>query len=228
MTAEERRTVTVTAVVLLVASLARFAWEARPLPPLLPPEAVPEELIQETRVAVEMEERRRTPLAPGERVDPNRASEVELSRLPGIGPATANRILANRDAEGPFRRSEDLLRVQGIGPATLERIRGLLDLDDPPDWRAGPGPVGGLSSGPREGPPPSPSILPDQPVAVDVNRAGPEELTALPGIGPALAARIVDHRRRNGPFRTPEDLLEVSGIGPATLERLRPMIRLGR
>ena len=229
MTAEERRTVTVTAVVLLVASLARFAWEARPIPPLLPPESIPEELIRETRVAVEMEERRRTPLAPGERVDPNRAPEVELSRLPGIGPATANRILENRDTEGPFRRPEDLLRVQGIGPATLERIRSLLDLDDPPDWRPGSGTAGGLPSAAREGAPAGPpTLLGDRRVAVDVNRAGPEELTALPGIGPALAERIVDHRRRNGPFRTPEDLLEVSGIGPATLERLRPMIRMGR
>lgn len=231
MTAEERRTVTLTAAALLVASVIRFAWEARPMPPLLPPETVPDELLVETRRAVEEEERRRTPLAPGERVDPNRAPEVELSRLPGVGPATAERILESRAREGPFRRPDDLLRVTGIGPATLERIRHLLDLDTPPPSASPAAAAPGLPA-PAAVSPPAPSAgawAADRASAgvVDVNRAGRDELVTLPGIGPALADRILDHRRRQGLFRTPEDLLDVSGIGPATLERLRPLIRAG-
>ncbi len=61
---------------------------------------------------------------------------------------------------------------------------------------------------------------------VDVNRATEAELDALPGIGPALARRIVEYRRTHGPFRRVEDLLEVPGIGPAKLQALRPLIVL--
>jgi competence protein ComEA len=63
---------------------------------------------------------------------------------------------------------------------------------------------------------------------VPINRCSLEELTALSGIGPGLAAAIVDHRERTGGFHHPEDLLEVHGIGPRTLERLKPHITLHR
>lgn len=59
---------------------------------------------------------------------------------------------------------------------------------------------------------------------ININRASAEELEALPGIGPVLAARIVAYREEHGPFRSVEDLLRIPGIGPATLERIREMI----
>lgn len=60
--------------------------------------------------------------------------------------------------------------------------------------------------------------------AVDLNRAGPAELDRLPGIGPVLAARIVEHRRRHGRFGSVEELRAVRGVGPRMLERLRPLV----
>ncbi|MEJ2359546.1 MAG: ComEA family DNA-binding protein [Deinococcales bacterium] len=57
---------------------------------------------------------------------------------------------------------------------------------------------------------------------VRLNEAGVEALTRLPGIGPALARRIVAAR----PFATVDDLLRVPGIGPKTLAALRPRVRL--
>ena len=56
----------------------------------------------------------------------------------------------------------------------------------------------------------------------DINQADWPELSELPGVGPTLARRIVDHRQQYGPFRSPEDLRRVRGIGPKTLERIRP------
>ena len=61
--------------------------------------------------------------------------------------------------------------------------------------------------------------------SLDVNRATVEELTALPGIGPALAARIVDHREANGPFSSLDDLDAVSGVGPSLLSQIEALIR---
>jgi competence ComEA-like helix-hairpin-helix protein len=61
---------------------------------------------------------------------------------------------------------------------------------------------------------------------IDVNRATALQLQALPGIGPALAGRIIDHRSRR-PFARTEDLLDVSGIGPKTLVRIAPLVRTG-
>ncbi|OKL54712.1 hypothetical protein BSZ39_02705 [Bowdeniella nasicola] len=56
---------------------------------------------------------------------------------------------------------------------------------------------------------------------VNVNTASATELQEIPGIGPALAQRIVDHRETNGPFASIDALDDVSGIGPALLSRIR-------
>ena len=61
---------------------------------------------------------------------------------------------------------------------------------------------------------------------VDLNIADLEALDALPGIGPATATAILEHRERNGPFASVEGLLEVHGIGEAKLSQLRDLVRV--
>lgn len=64
--------------------------------------------------------------------------------------------------------------------------------------------------------------VPPPPARLDINTASDYELAMLPGIGPATAASIVEHRRTHGPFRSLEDLRQVKGIGPKTIEAIRP------
>jgi comEA protein len=59
---------------------------------------------------------------------------------------------------------------------------------------------------------------------LNLNTATAAELELLPGIGPALAGRIVEHRTRVGRFKSVAELDDVSGIGPRTLERLAPLV----
>lgn len=61
-------------------------------------------------------------------------------------------------------------------------------------------------------------------LALDLNQATKEDLEALPGIGPALAGRILDYRQSHGPFRQIEDLEQVSGFGPKKLAQLKPYL----
>jgi competence ComEA-like helix-hairpin-helix protein len=59
---------------------------------------------------------------PDMRIELNQATEAELMLLPGIGPRLAEGIVADRAANGPYRRLEDLTRVRWIGPVVVERI----------------------------------------------------------------------------------------------------------
>ena len=66
--------------------------------------------------------------------------------------------------------------------------------------------------------------VPTGPVVININTATARELEALPGIGPALAQRIVDYRTEAGGFRTVEEMLNVSGIGQSKLMELLDLI----
>lgn len=61
---------------------------------------------------------------------------------------------------------------------------------------------------------------------INLNTATPEELESLPGIGPELAARIIEYRNTHGPFVKTEDILMVSGIGPKTFEKIKDLITI--
>jgi competence protein ComEA len=62
---------------------------------------------------------------------------------------------------------------------------------------------------------------------IDLNHATVEQLETLPGIGPAKADAIVQHREAHGPFAVPGDLRAVPGIGEATFQRLADLVTVG-
>lgn len=61
---------------------------------------------------------------------------------------------------------------------------------------------------------------------INVNTAGVEKLAELPGIGPVLADRIIEHREESGDFTSVEELREVSGIGPSKLDQIKSLVGL--
>lgn len=61
---------------------------------------------------------------------------------------------------------------------------------------------------------------------VNLNTAGLEQLQELPGIGPAMAGRIVAYRQQSGGFQKAEDLMNVGGIGPKKFARIAPLVKL--
>lgn len=82
---------------------------------------------------------------------------------------------------------------------------------DPSD----PGATGAGGSGPATSGP------------IDLNSADAAQLDELPGVGPSTAAAILEHREREGPFRSVDGLLDVRGIGEAKLEALRDLVTVG-
>ena len=63
--------------------------------------------------------------------------------------------------------------------------------------------------------------------SVNVNSATAEQFEALPGIGAKMAARIVEYRQKNGPFKKVEELMNVKGIGEQSFLKLKPYLTLG-
>jgi comEA protein len=249
-TPQERLALGVVALLLAGGATAR-ALRTDPADPALtgPPvvEAGASALAAQVADSVERAERRSAPLAPGERIDPNTASADELDRLPKVGPALAQRIVDWRQGQGRFETLADFDAVPGVGPALLRDAGPHLALAPAPATGEGNGEQGtgnrgqnpARRSGSARGPSQSAASVADWDrspqsasssrgagaAPVDVNRATADELATLPGIGPALAGRIVEWRAANGPFTTVDALEKVPGIGPATVEQLRPRVR---
>ncbi len=203
-TATERRTLVLGVALLALGSGARlllapdraeFAWDPSPASRHAESLDGAKQSVDDTLASARAAAR---PLAPGEKLDPNRADAVQLQRLTGVGPARAAAIVRERETNGPFASVEDLTRVPGVGPGLVRK------------W----GEVLSVSGRSRAG-------IAAPPSRIDLNRALPKELEQITGIGPALARRIVETRRRRGPFGSVEELLDVPGIGPKTLDHLR-------
>ena len=62
---------------------------------------------------------------------------------------------------------------------------------------------------------------------ININTASPTDLEALPGIGSKTAARIVEYREKNGPFKKVEELMNVRGVGEKNFLKLRSQITVG-
>jgi competence protein ComEA len=143
-------------------------------------------------------------------VDLNRASEAELEELPGVGAATAKKIIAGR----PYKSVDDLEKA-GVSKSTVTKIRSQVT-------------VGGRAASTETAPTRERSSSSTEKKSnehaknsgpVDLNRASEAELEDLPGVGPATAKKIVAGR----PYKSVEDL-EKAGVSKSTITKIRTQV----
>lgn len=153
------------------------------------------------------------PLGAGEKIDPNTATAQELARLPRVGLALAQRIVADRDSSGPFASLEALDRVSGIGPGLLRVVGPHLS------FRGAAG---------QRGTQPMANTLPGLPAAspssINLNSASASEIERLPLIGPSRAIAIVAWRERHGSFKNMDDLVLVPGVSRRMADAIRHLV----
>ncbi len=132
-------------------------------------------------------------------------------RAPGLHELPpGSRVADAIAAAGGLGPSADAARINLAAPLVDgERVYVLAVGEEEPAIAVGAQPAasGGAATGP-----------------VDLNTADAEALDALPGVGPATAAAILQHRAEAGPFTSVDQLLDVPGIGEAKLEALRDLV----
>ncbi|MFJ9622012.1 helix-hairpin-helix domain-containing protein [Streptomyces sp. NPDC101181] len=225
------RTSVVLGMVLLAAVVfaAFHFWSVRP-------EAVraPEPVVAEGSTA--------DPALPQESLRPDSPDPVPrpIGGAPQAGGAAAGEVVV--DVSGKVRRPgvrrlpagsrvADALRAaggvrDGTDVTGLNRARVLVDGEQVvvglPAGASAPGATGG-AGGPlgAAGPPGQPG--PGAPLSL--NTATAEQLETLPGVGPVLAQRMIDHRTESGGFRSVDELREVNGIGDRRFADLQPLVR---
>ncbi|MEW5631821.1 ComEA family DNA-binding protein [Streptomyces hydrogenans] len=204
----EPRSLAALAVVLGVAACAAggFFWAGRPESVRAP------ELVGVSPVAASPASAAASGAGPREGASPEVVVDVGGKvRRPGVLTLPAgSRVADALRAAGGVRAGADL--------TGLNRARVLFDgeqvLVGVPGAPAGGGPAPGPGGGAGGSGAP-----------VSLNTATAEEFDGLPGVGPVLARRIVDHRTEHGGFRAVEELREVDGIGERRFADLQPLVR---
>ena len=153
-------------------------------------------------------------------IDINQASFEELQGLYRVGPIIAERIIKEREANGPFRTLEEVAeRVKGVGPSMISRWS---DVAYPP-----------LAT--------TEDISPEREAELRklelqllrgearlyLNSAPADELQLLYKVGPTLSARIVKEREQNGPYRSLRELsVRVEGVGEKMIGKWKDYVSL--
>ena len=173
----------------------------------------------------------------GAPVDLNTADLKALEALPGVGPATAKKIIAAR----PFKSVDDLSKVKGMSKAKVEALKDkvIVGQEKAATPQAKPAPVAPAPAASPAAEKPAAAKEPASPAKpaatekdkgtaaklapgqkVNINTASKEDLDKLFDIGPVKAQAIVDGR----PYKKSEDLMKVKGIKEGIFEKIKDNI----
>jgi len=147
--------------------------------------------------------------ASGAKVDLNSASEKDLETLPGVGAATAKKIIAGR----PYSSANDLSKA-GVSATTIKKITPMVTFGNSAPAAA---PAKSTVTKTAASTKPAASSAPSAPV--DLNTASEKDLEDLPGVGPATAKKIVSGR----PYSSASDLSK-AGVSAATIKKITPLV----
>jgi DNA uptake protein ComE-like DNA-binding protein len=150
-------------------------------------------------------------------VDLNSATEKQLESLPGVGPATAKKIVAGR----PYAAVADLAKA-GVSAKTIEKITPLVTVGAAaaPAAQAAAAPVAAAAATTSQHATTKTKTAAGAPV--DLNSATEKQLESLPGVGPATAKKIVAGR----PYAAVADLTK-AGVSAKTIEKITPLVVVG-
>jgi competence protein ComEA len=147
----------------------------------------------------------------------------ELQKLPGVGPATARRIIQYRKKKGAIKSLSELLKIKGIGHATLHKMKPFILLKNSSPSTNSPSKTPVQTPKTKKEPRPR---APSKHSKININTANAQELESLQGIGPSLSHRIIAYRQRNGHYKSKSTLLKIKGVGKKTLAKIKPFIKL--
>ena len=164
-----------------------------------PPAELPRTLLNLTKAS--KAERQEIKFA--RKVNINQADKDELKKIPGVGEATAQRIVNFRREGNQFFRVEDLTQIKLIGNKTVQTLKPHITVGKEYEQRQ--------SAQPKS-------------QSIDINSANMKKLKSLPGVGRITAQRIIQFRQQHGGFQRPEHLKNVSGIGKKTYDRIKEKI----
>lgn len=161
-------------------------------------------------------EKEREKAAASAPLDLNKASAEELvEQLPGVGEATAKKIVAGR----PYAKVDDLAKA-GVPTRTIDGIRSLVTVSQAPAPATDETPAKSKVARKKAAPTPAPVLA----APLDLNKATEEELAAsLPGVGEATAKKIVTGR----PYAKVDDLAK-AGVPTRTIDGIRSLVTVSQ
>ncbi len=148
----------------------------------------------------------------GGRVDLNTATQAQIEELPGVGEATAKKIIAGR----PYASVADLSHA-GISKSTIEKISPMVVAHDGRSTAPPPPAAAASSKEISKDTSKSTSMASNGPV--DLNTASQKELEALPGVGEVTAKKIIAGR----PYSSVADLSH-AGVNKSTIDKISPLV----
>lgn len=149
---------------------------------------------------------------PGAPVDLNTATQAQLEALPGVGPATAKKIIAAR----PYTSVQDLSKA-GLSEKGIQKLTPLVTVGAAPAAPAAPT-APAAPAAPKPGK--AAAAAPAGPV--DINTGTQAQLEGLPGIGPATAKKIIAGR----PYKSVADLSR-AGVSAKVIQQITPLAAVG-